>query len=317
LEEADIRAAIERAIGGPAEYEILSILPWLRRELVADTYRLGRAFLAGDSAHVMSPTGGFGMNSGIADAVDLSWKLTALLQGWGGERLLDSYEIERQPVARRAAREATANLARTLAPGANPALLDRTFEGAKLRYEIGRRYSATMLREWYKLGIDLGYIYRGSPICVPDEVPILDSDGSLSDPSHVREVHKVAIHRAEGFSLELDCELTPEEVMIYRPSAEPGARAPHVWLEPGTSILDLFGSGFTLLLIGPEAPSVTAFVERAAAIGLPFAVHEVVNPKVRELYGAPLVLIRPDGHVAWRGSSAADAARILDIVRGV
>src|SRR5690606_36939441 len=167
--EDEIRAAIERVLGKPMAYTVLSTVPWVRRELVADSYGCGRVFLAGDAAHVTSPTGGFGMNMGIADAVDLSWKLEAVIRGWAGNALLDTYEVERRPVALRAVREATGNLLRTLSPGPNPDLLEPTFEGALLRYKVGKHFSATMLREWYKLGIDLGYVYADSPIVVPDE----------------------------------------------------------------------------------------------------------------------------------------------------
>jgi hypothetical protein len=315
LTEQEIRAAIERALGRPIPYEIVSILPWVRRELIADAYSKGRAFIAGDAAHVMSPTGGFGMNTGIADAVDLSWKLTAVLQGWGGPQLLASYEAERRPVGRRAAREATGNLARTLSPGPNPALLEPTLEGAKLRYELGRRYSATMLREWYKLGIDLGYVYRESPICVPDAEPVPPPPARLSNVSLVRELHKLAIHRAEALPVGEPDELPAEEVMVYRPSAEPGARAPHAWIGEGRSTLDLFGRGYVLLDFGGDGALVGAFCRRAREIGVPLEVAAISDPEIAELYGMPLVLVRPDGHVAWRGR-AADAGQVLDRVRG-
>ena len=113
LTTEDIQAAIRRAVGRDFEYEILTVVPWTRRELVAEHYGKGRAFILGDAAHVMSPTGGFGMNTGIQDAVDFSWKVDACLAGWGGTRLLDSYEIERRPVAQRNVAEATGNLGRT------------------------------------------------------------------------------------------------------------------------------------------------------------------------------------------------------------
>src|ERR1700741_4195192 len=93
MEGFDAEAAIRKAINSPkAEVEVLSIRPWKRSQLLADTYRVGRVFLAGDAVHVMVPTGGFGANTGIGDSVDLGWKLDAVLRGWGGEGLLDSYE---------------------------------------------------------------------------------------------------------------------------------------------------------------------------------------------------------------------------------
>ncbi len=112
--EEEVRAAIVTAFGKPFEFEILSIMPWVRRELVADRFGSGRVFIAGDAAHLTSPTGGFGMNMGVQDAVDLGWKLTAMLEGWGGKNLLASYDIERRPVSIRNVREASSNLRRML-----------------------------------------------------------------------------------------------------------------------------------------------------------------------------------------------------------
>src|SRR5215470_4979398 len=116
--EADIHAALERAMGKPFDYEILSVMRWVRRELVADSYGSGRVFMAGDAIHLTSPTGALGMNTGVQDAVDLGWKLEAVLRGWGGPNLLRSYEIERRPVAVRNVSASTENLKRMLAPRA-------------------------------------------------------------------------------------------------------------------------------------------------------------------------------------------------------
>src|SRR6185295_13597017 len=129
LSADEINAAIQRATGLLPPYEILSVVPWVRKELVAETYRKGSAFILGDSAHVMSPTGAYGMNTGIGDAVDLSWKLAAVLQGWGGDPLLDSFDAERRPIGIRNAAEASRNLRRMLSPGRNEGLLDDTDAG--------------------------------------------------------------------------------------------------------------------------------------------------------------------------------------------
>ena len=164
----DIKAAIRRAVGRDFDFEILSVLPWVRRELVAERYRGGRGFIAGDAAHVMSPTGGFGMNTGIQDVVDLSWKLAATIEGWGGDRLLNSYGIERQPIGTRNVTEASGNLRRMLSVPPHPDLLDDTAQGAATREKVGREFSETMRREWFTLGAHLGYRYENSPICWPD-----------------------------------------------------------------------------------------------------------------------------------------------------
>src|SRR5262245_56636769 len=114
--EADIHALLKRAMGKDFDYEILSVMRWVRRELVADSYGRGRIYLAGDSVHLTSPTGAMGMNTGMQDAVDLGWKLDAVLKGWAGPDLLSTYERERRPVAVRNIKASTDNLERMLAP---------------------------------------------------------------------------------------------------------------------------------------------------------------------------------------------------------
>ena len=279
----NVRAAIRRAVGRDFDYELLSVMPWTRRELVADTYRNGSVLIAGDAAHAMSPTGGFGMNTGVGDAVDLSWKIAAALEGWGGAALLDSYTPERRPVARRNVAEASGNLGRMLSPPAQDGLLDDTPAAAVLRAEVGRDFAEAMQREWRTLGIHLGYFYDGSPICAADGTPAPDLDPA-----------------------------------IYEPTARPGSRAPHVWLADGRSTLDLFGRGFVLLRLGADAPPGETLAEAAAGCGMPFETIALPDHAVAEAYRCALVLVRPDGHVAWRGDRAPDdAASLIDRVRGV
>jgi len=280
--ETDIRAVIRRVAGFDFDYEILSVLPWVRRALVADEFGKGRVFIAGDAAHLTSPTGGFGMNMGIQDAVDLSWKLDAMLSGWGGPHLLESYTPERRPVSIRNVNEASGNLGRMRSPGENKALLDDTPEGAALRAQLGKEFTAAMTREWHTLGIHLGYRYDDSPIIRPDGTPA-----------------------------------PPMEVMTYDQTARPGARAPHVWLKDGRSTLDLFGKGFVLLRIGREAPSGEALAKAAIQRGVPLVEVALDEPEVARAYERRLVLVRPDGHVAWRDDTVpADPLRLVDCVRG-
>jgi hypothetical protein len=227
-------------------------------------------------------------------------------------------------------REASGNLLRTLSPGRNPGLLDRTLAGAKLRYEVGRRLSATMLREWYKLGIDMGYIYADSPLVWPEATPPEEpppagppglrlADGTPVTASLLREWHKLQVHLAEGTRVDPGWdELPAEEVMIYRQTAKPGGRAPHVWLVDGRSTLDLFGPAPVLLRLGACAPDAAPLLAAAASRGMEVELIESTAPELRAAYGAALVLVRPDGHVAWRGLDWPDggAAAVIDRMRG-
>ncbi|WP_137890499.1 FAD-dependent oxidoreductase [Ramlibacter sp. 2FC] len=286
LTEAEARAAIIRAVGRPFEFEILSMLPWVRRQLVARQYCKGRAFIAGDAAHLTSPTGGFGMNTGLLDAVNLSWKLAAVIEGWGGEHLLDSYEVEQLPVAVRNVGEATENLRRMLSPRIlqpDPRMFDSSDPAAEAaRREYGQRYTEMMRREWFSIGIHLGYVYEGSPIVVPDGTPP-----------------------------------PPLQTSSYTPTARPGSRAPHAWIAEGKSTLDLFGQGFVLLRLGANPPAVDRLREAAARVPLPLRVVDLVGETVEKLYERRLVLVRPDGQVAWRADALPeDVATLVATVRG-
>ena len=258
---------------------------WVRRELVADSYGTARVFIAGDAAHLMSPTGGFGMNTGIGDAVDLGWKLEAVLRGWGGDALLRSYDAERRPVGLRNVAEASRNLRRMLAtrerlPG--PEIFQPGAANDDARREYGGWFAAIMQHEWFANGVMLGYRYDNSPIVWPD--------GTLPPPdlSHP-----------------------------YVQTARPGARAPHVWLADGRSTLDLFGRGFTLLRLGADASSGECLARAAMQRNVPLSCTTLVEPRVLDAYQRRLVLVRPDGHVAWRGDSEPDdAGALIDTARG-
>lgn len=334
----EIRVRLERMVGRPFDYETVSVLHWARRELVADCFRKDRVFLAGDACHATSPTGGFGMNTGIKDAVDLAWKLDADLRGWAGPGLLDSYDLERRPSATRAVREASGNWRRMMSVGSHPKLLEPGYEGALLRYDVGRRFSATMLREWYKLGIDLGYVYHDSPICLADdskesgslavqsaELPAdqvprgFTEDGVPINPANLREWQRLLVHMAEGNPVTVEwTELSAAEVMVYRQTSAPGARAPHVWLKDGRSTLDWYGETFVLLRLGDAAPESSEFEAAAQECGLPLKVIECKEAEVVARYVRGLVLVRPDGHVAWRGDRWPDCGvvALVDRVRG-
>ncbi|MGI4814184.1 MAG: FAD-dependent oxidoreductase [Janthinobacterium lividum] len=285
IPEEELRRSIIRAVGRDFDFEILSVLPWVRRQLVAKSYGTRRVFIAGDAAHLTSPTGGFGMNTGIQDAVNLSWKLEAAIRGWAGPKMLPSYETEQRPVGVRNVSESTDNLKRMLSPritSPGAKVFEPGPEGDAERIEFGNRYTEMMRREWFSIGIHLGYMYEGSPLIVPDGTP------------------------------------QPEDtVSTYTPTARPGSRAPHVWLAEGKSTLDLFGKGFVLLRFGAQPPAVTALVDAARERGVPFEVVDIDNAEAAQVYERRLVLVRPDGQVAWRADEApANALSLIDTVRG-
>lgn len=285
--EDEIRKAIVRAVGREFDFEILSVLPWVRRQLVADQYRKGRVFIAGDAAHLTSPTGGFGMNTGILDVVNLSWKLAGTLEGWGGPELLESYEFEQLPVAVRNVTEAGENLRRMLSPRVlrpEPATFDSDSPNMEeARREYGERYTEMMKREWFSIGIHLGYVYENSPIVISD-----------------------------------DTAPPPNEVARYAQTARPGSRAPHVWLAEGQSTLDFFGKEFVLLRFGDDRPEVEALTLAASTAGLPFKVVDITHAEAEAVYERKLVLVRPDGSVAWRADAVpVDANHVIDVVRGM
>ena len=281
--ESDMRAALIRAFGrDDVPFEILRLVPWRRSQCHADRYREGRVFLAGDAAHTTSPTGGHGLNTGLGDVVGLGWVLNACLQGWGGETLLGAYGAERRAVAIRNCGSSTRNFANWIGSGDWGGVLDNTPEGAATRARIGQQMAESLYEEWFSTGIGLGYRYDASPVIV-----------------------------ADGTSP------TPDQGSVYVPTARPGHRAPHAWLSDGRSTLDLFGRGFVLLDFGASAADVARFIEAARASATPLSVSRIADPAIAALYERPLVLVRPDGHVAWRGDAPErEVAELLDIVCG-
>ncbi len=275
----DIDAAVKRYVGPDVKYEIISSLPWTCRSIVADCWRKGPVFLAGDAVHQHSPSGGFGMNTGLGDAFDLSWKLAATLQGWAGPGLLDSYELERKPVARRIVRAATESRAEFVAPGLRGLVEDDTPEGEAARKTMGAEIARDRVGVFVSDGIVLGARYDGSNVIAPDGSP-----------------------------------RPADSVTTYTPTARPGSRAPHAWIAPGKSTLDLFGDGFALLNFGGDGDAMTA---AAKAKGVPLTETKIADPGVAALYERKLALARPDGYVAWRGDEPpGDCGALIDRVRG-
>jgi 2-polyprenyl-6-methoxyphenol hydroxylase-like FAD-dependent oxidoreductase len=279
----DKDALIRRAVGKPFEVEWLGCSIWTRRSLVAERYSEGRVFLAGDAVHQLSPTGAMGMNTGIGDVVDLGWKLAAVLQGWGGPKLLASYSQERQPIGTRAIDNTSGfHLSHTKYHGGFAAIEDDTDEGRTLRAQVGPELVREVGRMFRTIGLQLGYCYEDSPIIVPDGSPPLPDD--------------------------------PENFIA---SARPGSRAPHVFLDDGRSTLDLYGSGYSLVRLGANAPSGESIARAAKNRGVPLTTVTLDESEVADVYEQPLVLVRPDGHVAWRGiTSPSDSLAMIDRVRG-
>jgi len=262
--------------------EIVGTDLWVAHRLVADRYARGRVYLAGDACHLHPPFGGFGMNMGIGDAVDLGWKIAAHLDGWGGDDLLASYEIERRPVHERTIAEAVHNFGQTGSQILRPDLEAPSVVGEATRREVADLIEATKVREFKTLGIVLGMRYVDSPIII--------ADGSVPPPDHF---------------------------MLYVPSAYPGCLAPHLWLADGSSLYDHFGPGFTLLVTDGDGRPAERLSEAAAKRNIPLKVLAPANVRLRQRYEARFALIRPDQHVAWRGDDIpADCNALLARVSG-
>jgi putative polyketide hydroxylase len=264
---------IRKGVGMPdLDVSVLSVSPWEASAIVADRYRVGDVFLAGDAAHEMPPTGGFGLNTGVQDVHNLTWKIAAVLRGNADEKLLDSYHAERQPLGQIITQNSLAN---ALSMG-----------------RTARQSGVLPRREFLnEQGLIFGARYESMAV-VSDGTPTL----VIEDP-----------------------------VTEYVSSARPGGRAPHVWLRRGDaqiSTVDLFGPHFVLLAggegdawrraaqaIGASWPPVMAYtVGTGGDLGDP-------DGKWRDAYGVDsdgAVLVRPDGHVAWRShSGVANPAETL------
>ncbi|PQM29040.1 FAD-monooxygenase [Sphingopyxis lindanitolerans] len=271
-EPIDPEAILFRAMGKPFDFELLNITHWSHHQSVARKWRDDRVFLLGDSAHLFAPTGGVGMNTGIGDACDLAWKLEAVLKGWGGPRLLDSYERERKPIAVRNSIVSATNSDKTdMVMDETPEGIDLPGEAAALdRAELGRKIR-WLSRQFSSAGVHLGYRYVASDIIV--------ADGTLEpadDPSRLT------------------------------PSTWPGSRAPHAWLDDGRSTLDLVGDIFVLLVLANETTELPSLIDAFAQAGVPVRVERIADPEIAALYEQPFVLVRPDGHVGWRGAGEPD-----------
>jgi 2-polyprenyl-6-methoxyphenol hydroxylase-like FAD-dependent oxidoreductase len=272
----DFAKVVRDIAGYDLDIEILHVGDWTMHLLLAESYGRDRIWLAGDAAHLVIPTGGLGMNTGVGDATDLSWKLACTIQGWGGPGLLKSYGIERRAVGKRNV-EAAGFAAAGLAMWRNawqPNIRDDSMEGVATRADLGRLANIAQRRSHEMNGVELGYTYAGSPIVVSEAEPYPESD-----------------------------------FFHYLPTASPGSRFPHVKLKDGRALQDVLGSGFSLLVFDDTD---TEPLHRAMAIfGAALETFRLDEPSVRAIAARNLVLLRPDLHVAWRGDSFPDSCEGL------
>ena len=279
----DMAAQFERTIGIQVPYEMLFVGEWKQNLLLADRYGAGRVFLAGDAVHLVVPTGGLGMNTGVGDAIDLSWKLEATLRGWGGPNLLASYDLERRQIGDRAvgASRYASQGRRRWRSQYRADIRDATPEGQATRDNLARLANVEQRKTNEMIGAELGYRYVGSPV-------ICEEPGG---PEHLfRE---------------------------YVPTTWPGARLPHVWLDDGRSVHDVIGDGYTLLRLGGSGTDTRGLEHAMRARQVPFTVLTIGERAPREVYGYDLILLRPDLHVAWRGNSEpSDPVQLAAVVTG-
>ena len=275
----DFAAALRRLAGYDLDVEILHVGDWTMHLLLAESYGRGRVWIAGDAAHLVIPTGGLGMNTGVGDAIDLGWKLAGTIQGWGGSALLASYETERRAVGKRNV-EASGFAAAGLALWRNAwqtNIRENSIEGAATRADVGRLANIAQRRSHEMNGVELGYTYAGSPIIISEAQPYPESD-----------------------------------FFHYIPCAAPGSRFPHVWLNDGRALQDVLSRGYSLLALGDSDTGPLQIAMRTA--GVPFEVLRLDEPHVRFVAARNFVLLRPDLHVAWRGDRLPESCDSLTAV---
>lgn len=251
--------------------------------LVAQKYGQGRVLIAGDAAHLFTPSGGLGYNTAVDDVANLGWKLAAVINGYGGPGLIATYSVERWPMGRRNTAIA-GGFAESIGGYVPPPHLEEdTAQGDKARAEAGEFLNNHVRREFNIPGVTFGIRYDGSPIILSDAPP------------------------------------PPDSTSDYVPSGVPGGRAPHLWLDGARSLYDCFGREFTLLRLSDAAGTegwVTAAGEKAIPLDVLDLTGDPCLSQARELYGADLVLVRPDQHIAWRGGAHDEPGLILSQVLG-
>jgi 2-polyprenyl-6-methoxyphenol hydroxylase-like FAD-dependent oxidoreductase len=286
LPSVDRDRSIREILGvGPSfAFKVLGQEDWTGRRMIADRFRDRHVFLCGDAAHIWVPFAGYGMNAGIADALNLSWMLAGVIKGWANPAILAAYEIERRPITDQVSRYAMAtSLARTSQRQRSiPVAIEQPgAEGDAIRARIGRESYDINVGQFCCGGLNFGYFYANSPIIAYD-----------GEPAPAYDIYE------------------------FRQSTVPGCRTPHLWLRDGRSLYDVLGSDFTLLRFDMEA-NIDGIIEAAAARAVPLAVVDVDSSEAADLYSYKLLLSRPDQHVAWRGNeSPENPTKLIDHIRG-
>jgi 2-polyprenyl-6-methoxyphenol hydroxylase-like FAD-dependent oxidoreductase len=283
FDSVDREGCIRTVLGvGPSfPFEIIAKEDWTARRMIADRFRDRRVFLCGDAAHIWVPNAGYGMNAGIADAMNLSWMLAGVLNGWAAPAILDCYEAERVPITEQVSRYAMGT-SRALAEqrGVIPANIEAPGpEGDAVRARVGQHAYDINVGQFCCGGLNFGSFYENSPIIAHDN------------------------EAAPGYTL-----------YDFTPSTVPGCRTPHIWLREGISLYDAIGPDFTLLRFDPRL-DVSNLLAAAEGRGVPLHLLDITT--TQPVYAEKLVLSRPDQHVAWRSNAApADPIELIDRIRG-
>ena len=282
--DEDMPKLFEAIVGIPVKYEMVHCAKWVQRLLLAEHYLHDRVFIAGDAAHLVIPTGGLGMNTGVGDAIDISWKLAATLRGWGGPGLLPTYEAERRQVGAINVKASGGGTSGRMVWRAawRPNIEDDTPEGRAVLANLLELAKEEAPKSFRVVGAELGYRYAGSPV-------ICDEPGGPAP-----------------------------NIEDYQPTSWPGARLPHVWIEPGeVSVHDRIGDGYTLLRLGADKGEASELQRAFSAIGAPLSLLDLDSEAARSIYGFDYLLVRPDLHVVWRGNALPkNSDQIARVVTG-